>query len=88
MSANTPERAHWKSRFGFILAASGSAIGLGNIVFFPANAYKFGGGAFYLPYLIALFVMSWRLTLYVLVPIPFILIWGVVFWKRMRVCSA
>jgi NSS family neurotransmitter:Na+ symporter len=43
---------------GFILAASGSAIGLGNIVFFAANAYKFGGGAFYLPYLFALFAIG------------------------------
>jgi len=51
-------RAQWKSKFGFILAASGSAIGLGNIVFFPANAYKYGGGAFYVPYLIALFVIG------------------------------
>jgi len=51
-------RGQWKSRVGFILAASGSAIGLGNIVFFAANAYKFGGGAFYLPYLFALFVFG------------------------------
>ena len=51
-------RGQWKSRIGFILAASGSAIGLGNIVFFSANAYRFGGGAFYLPYLIALFVIG------------------------------
>ena len=29
------KRAQWKSKMGFILAASGSAIGLGNIVFFP-----------------------------------------------------
>lgn len=43
---------------GFILAASGSAIGLGNIVFFPANAYRYGGGAFYVPYFIALFVIG------------------------------
>ena len=41
-----------------MLAASGSAIGLGNIVFFPANAYRFGGGAFYLPYLVALLVVG------------------------------
>lgn len=52
------ERAHWGSRLGFILAASGSAIGLGNIVFFSASAYKGGGGAFYVPYLIALFVVG------------------------------
>ena len=59
MSNNAPsERGQWGSKVGFILAASGSAIGLGNIVFFSANAYKFGGGAFYLPYLIALFVIG------------------------------
>ena len=51
-------RQVWTSRIGFILAASGSAIGLGNIVFFGANAYKHGGGAFYVPYLIALFVIG------------------------------
>lgn len=52
------ERSQWGSKLGFILAASGSAIGLGNIVFFPANAYKYGAGAFYLPYFIALFVVG------------------------------
>jgi NSS family neurotransmitter:Na+ symporter len=51
-------RQLWTSKIGFILAASGSAIGLGNIVFFGANAYKFGGGAFYVPYLIALFLVG------------------------------
>ncbi|MEM6725438.1 MAG: sodium-dependent transporter, partial [Bacteroidota bacterium] len=39
-------------------AASGSAIGLGNIVFFSSNAYQFGGGAFYLPYFFALLVLG------------------------------
>lgn len=34
--------------------------------------------------LIALLAMSWRLTLYILVPVPIIIIWGMVFWKRMR----
>jgi NSS family neurotransmitter:Na+ symporter len=51
-------RGQWGSKIGFILAASGSAIGLGNIVFFGANAYRFGAGAFYLPYLVALFVVG------------------------------
>ena len=51
-------RGSWGSKLGFILAASGSAIGLGNIVFFSANAYKYGGGAFYIPYLIALFLIG------------------------------
>jgi NSS family neurotransmitter:Na+ symporter len=54
----TPDRGQWKSRLGFVLAASGSAIGLGNIVVFGANAYKFGGGAFYLPYLVALILVG------------------------------
>lgn len=51
-------RQNWNSKLGFILAASGSAIGLGNIVFFSSNAYQYGGGAFYLPYFIALFVLG------------------------------
>lgn len=51
-------RKNWQSKLGFILAASGSAIGLGNIVFFSSNAYQYGGGAFYLPYFIALFVLG------------------------------
>ncbi len=58
MVENGDARGQWKSHLGFILAASGSAIGLGNIVFFSANAYKFGGGAFYLPYFIALFAIG------------------------------
>jgi NSS family neurotransmitter:Na+ symporter len=44
----------WDSRTAFILAAIGSAIGLGNIWRFPYIAYKFGGGAFLIPYLVAL----------------------------------
>jgi neurotransmitter:Na+ symporter, NSS family len=56
--SDTPQRGQWNSRIGFIMAAAGSAIGLGNIVFFGANAYKYGAGAFYLPYLIALFVVG------------------------------
>ena len=34
--------------------------------------------------LVALLAMSWRLTLYVLIPVPLIMIWGMIFWKRMR----
>lgn len=58
MAATDEQRGQWQSRFGFIMAAAGSAIGLGNIVFFGANAYKFGAGAFYLPYLLALFLVG------------------------------
>ncbi len=52
------ERGTWNSKLGFVLAASGSAIGLGNIVFFASNAYQYGGGAFYLPYFVALFALG------------------------------
>lgn len=52
------KRDQWSSKVGFVLAASGSAIGLGNIVFFGARAYQYGAGAFYLPYLLALFVVG------------------------------
>ncbi|WP_102028537.1 sodium-dependent transporter [Salirhabdus sp. Marseille-P4669] len=47
-------RAQWGTRLGFLLAAMGSAIGLGNIWRFPAVAYENGGGAFFIPYLFAL----------------------------------
>ncbi len=49
------ERERWKSQLGFLLAAVGSAIGLGNIWRFSYMAYSYGGGAFLIPYLTALF---------------------------------
>jgi neurotransmitter:Na+ symporter, NSS family len=52
MSAN---REQFGSRLGFILAAAGSAVGIGNLVGFPVAAAKNGGGAFLLIY--ALFVI-------------------------------
>ncbi len=48
------KRTQWGSRSGFILAAIGSAVGLGNIWRFPYVAATNGGGAFLLPYLFAL----------------------------------
>ncbi|UII55423.1 sodium-dependent transporter [Cytobacillus spongiae] len=47
-------RPQWGTRAGFILAAVGSAVGLGNIWRFPGTAFDNGGGAFFLPYLFAL----------------------------------
>lgn len=44
-------RANWSSKFGFVMAAAGSAIGLGNIWKFPYVAGKNGGGSFLLIYL-------------------------------------
>ncbi len=46
------DRGHWSSRAGFILAAAGSAIGLGNLWKFPYIAWENGGGLFVLVYLI------------------------------------
>ena len=43
-------RDQWNSKIGFILAAIGSAVGLGNIWRFPYIAATNGGGAFLLPY--------------------------------------
>lgn len=51
---NGAVRDHWTGQYGFLMAAIGSAIGLGNIWRFPGVAYTNGGGAFILPYLIAL----------------------------------
>jgi len=47
------QRGHWGNRFGFVLAAAGSAIGLGNIWRFPYVTGENGGGVFVLIYLIA-----------------------------------
>jgi NSS family neurotransmitter:Na+ symporter len=47
-------RGAFSSRKVFILAAIGSAVGLGNIWRFPYVAYENGGGAFLIPYLVAL----------------------------------
>ena len=51
-------RERWSSRLAFYLAATGSAIGFGNIWRFPALAKDYGGGAFFIPYFIALFVVG------------------------------
>src|SRR5699024_8529734 len=48
------ERSQWGKRAGFILAAIGSAVGLGHIWRFPAEAYATGGGAALIRYVVAL----------------------------------
>lgn len=52
------QRAHWGSRLGFILAAAGSAVGLGNIWGFPYMTGKNGGGLFVLVYLACVAVIG------------------------------
>lgn len=51
-------RGQWSGKFGFILAAAGSAIGLGNIWRFPYTAGENGGGAFVLIYLVFVFAIG------------------------------
>ncbi|MGO0576418.1 sodium-dependent transporter [Ornithinimicrobium panacihumi] len=53
-TVSVEKRETWSSSTGFILAAIGSAVGLGNIWRFPGVAYESGGGAFIVPYLVAL----------------------------------
>ncbi|MFO7172600.1 MAG: sodium-dependent transporter [Bacillota bacterium] len=48
------ERDQWRSRAGFIFSTVGAAVGLGNFWRFPFMAYENGGGAFLLPYFVAL----------------------------------
>ncbi|WP_100641465.1 sodium-dependent transporter [Alteromonas facilis] len=52
-------RGEFSSRFGFILAAAGSAVGLGNIWGFPNQVAENGGAAFVLVYLLLAFVLAY-----------------------------
>ena len=58
MAKPTTNRPMWGSRLGFILAAAGSAVGLGNIWKFPYIAGENGGGAFVLVYLICIVLVG------------------------------
>jgi neurotransmitter:Na+ symporter, NSS family len=51
------KRENWGSRFGFIMAAAGSAVGLGNIWRFPYMTGENGGGAFIVIYLVCVLVI-------------------------------
>ncbi len=55
MTGSTDSRGSWGSKIGFILAASGSAVGLGAIWKFPYIAGANGGGVFLLVYLACVF---------------------------------
>jgi NSS family neurotransmitter:Na+ symporter len=58
--ATTPSssRGSWNSKLGFILAAAGSAVGLGNIWAFPTKVATEGGGAYLLIYLLCTFAIG------------------------------
>lgn len=51
-------RDSFASRWGFILACIGSAVGMGNIWMFPTRVSKFGGGSFLLAYFLFVFVIG------------------------------
>ncbi len=53
------ERGEFSSRFGFLMAASGSAVGLGNIWGFPTNTASNGGAAFLIAYLVLAFALAY-----------------------------
>ena len=55
---NKSQQIAWSSRFAFILAATGSAVGLGNIWKFPYITGENGGGAFVLVYLLCVLIIG------------------------------
>jgi NSS family neurotransmitter:Na+ symporter len=67
------KREVWGTRVGFLMAAMGSAIGLGNIWRFPFICYQNGGGAFLIPFFVALITCG--------VPLM-ILEFGIGHWSR------
>lgn len=63
IKANLVPRGNWATHIGFILAATGSAIGLGNIWKFPYITGVYGGGAFVLVYLVCVVMVGLPLML-------------------------
>lgn len=57
-TSSSNNRGSWNSKLGFIMAAAGSAIGLGNIWRFPTEAASNGGGAFLIVYLFCCFLIG------------------------------
>jgi len=58
MDTKTSQQGEWSSHFAFILAATGSAVGLGNIWKFPYITGENGGGAFVLVYILCVAVIG------------------------------
>ncbi len=58
MAQTTDNREHWGSKIGFVLAAAGSAVGLGNIWKFPYIAGENGGAAFIIVYLVCVTIIG------------------------------
>lgn len=62
-NVSAPARAHWSSKGAFVLAATGSAVGLGNLWRFPTEAGSNGGGAFVLLYIMCVVLIAMPLLL-------------------------
>ena len=62
-SENKASRESWSGKWAFILAAAGSAVGLGNMWRFPYLDAKYGGGTFLVVYLILVFTLGLSLLL-------------------------
>lgn len=67
-STNAAPDSTWNSEKGFIWSLIGSAVGFANILSFSAGAYKNGGGAYLIPYCIALFLLGF----------PFLVLEGII----------
>jgi NSS family neurotransmitter:Na+ symporter len=53
-----PQTTTWKSQSGYVWSLIGSAVGFANILSFSAQVYKNGGGAFLVPYILAVFMLG------------------------------
>lgn len=58
VSGSSDNRGEWGSSFGFIMAAAGSAVGLGNIWRFPYITGQYGGGAFVFVYILCVILIG------------------------------
>ena len=56
-------RGQWASHFGFILAAAGSAVGIGNVWKFPGKVGAYGGGGFLLCYILIVALVGFPVML-------------------------
>ncbi|MFW6059679.1 MAG: sodium-dependent transporter [Phycisphaeraceae bacterium] len=57
-AAGGEQRDVWATRFGVILAVTGSAVGLGNFLRFPSQAAQYGDGDFMIPYIVAFLLLG------------------------------
>ena len=74
-----PQAKTWKSQSGYIWSLIGSAVGFANILSFSSQVYKNGGGAFLIPYIIAIFILG----------IPMLMLEGLIGYKwKLPIVSA